>query len=37
MRYVPIGIPGVSFPTTNPTVSSGYRVDVVYKREIRTP
>ena len=37
LRYVPIGIPGVSFPTTNPTVSSGYRVDVVYKREIRTP
>lgn len=37
MRYVPIGIPGVSFPTTNPTVSSGYRVDIVYKREIKTP
>ncbi|MCG7285953.1 hypothetical protein MHY85_08185 [Cellulomonas sp. ACRRI] len=37
MRYVPIGIPGVTFPTTNPTASSGYRVDVVYKREVRTP
>lgn len=37
MRYVPIGIPGVSFPNTNPTASSGYRVDVVYKREIKNP
>ncbi|MFI2752062.1 hypothetical protein ACGIF2_01330 [Cellulomonas sp. P22] len=37
MRYVPIGIPGVTFPNTNPTATSGYRVDIVYKREIRTP
>jgi hypothetical protein len=37
MRYVPIGIPGITFPSTNPTASSGYRVDVVYKREIATP
>lgn len=37
MRYVPIGIPGVTFPSTNPTATSGYRVDVVYKREIQNP
>jgi len=37
MRYVPIGIPGVSFPSTTPTASSGFRVDIVYKREIKTP
>ncbi|KSW28998.1 hypothetical protein [Cellulomonas sp. B6] len=37
MRYVPIGIPGVDLPSTNPTVSSGYRVDVVYKREVKAP
>jgi len=37
MRYVPIGIPGVEFPSTTPTASSGFRVDVVYKREIRNP
>lgn len=37
MRYVPIGIPGVEFPSTNPTASSGFRVDVVYKREVASP
>lgn len=37
MRYVPIGIPGVELPSTAPVSSSGYRVDVVYKREIKTP
>lgn len=37
MRYVPIGIPGVDLPSTNPTATSGYRVDVVYKREIKNP
>ncbi|WP_136520037.1 hypothetical protein [Cellulomonas telluris] len=37
MRYVPIGIPGVSLPSTTPTASSGYRVDVVYKREVKAP
>ena len=37
MRYVPIGIPGVDLPSTNPTTSSGFRVDVVYKREVKAP
>ncbi|KRD45100.1 hypothetical protein ASE38_14005 [Cellulomonas sp. Root930] len=37
MRYVAIGIPGVDLPSTNPTATSGYRVDVVYKREIKSP
>ncbi len=32
--YVPIGIPGVDLPSADPVVSSGYRVDIVYKREI---
>ncbi|KGM02906.1 hypothetical protein Q760_10800 [Cellulomonas cellasea DSM 20118] len=34
-RYVPIGIPGVTFPSTTPTAASGFRVDVVYKREVK--
>lgn len=34
MQYVSMGIPGVQFPSTAPVSSSGYRVDVVYKREI---
>lgn len=37
MNYVPIGIPGVELPSTSPVGSAGYRVDVVYKREIRNP
>ena len=37
MRYVPIGIPGVDLPSTPPTTSSGFRVDVVYKREVKAP
>lgn len=37
MRYVPIGIPGVDLPSTTPVSSSGFRVDVVYKREIKAP
>lgn len=34
MRYDPIGIPGVDLPSTAPVAAAGYRVDVVYKREI---
>lgn len=34
LKYDPIGIPGVSFTSLAPQTSSGYRVDVVYKREI---
>ena len=37
MRYVLIGMPGVEFPSTIPTATSGYPVDVVYKREIKNP
>ncbi|RYV52875.1 hypothetical protein [Pengzhenrongella frigida] len=37
MRYVPIGVPGVDFTLGTPVASSGYRVDIVYKREIKTP
>ncbi|KQR16198.1 hypothetical protein [Cellulomonas sp. Leaf334] len=37
MNYVPIGIPGVVLPSTDPVGSAGYRVDVVYKREIKNP
>ncbi len=37
LRYVPIGIPGVTFPSNTPTVTSGNRVDIVYTREIKTP
>ncbi|KQY44072.1 hypothetical protein [Cellulomonas sp. Root137] len=37
MNYVPIGIPGVVLPSTDPISSAGYRVDVVFKREIRNP
>ncbi|MFN8077497.1 MAG: hypothetical protein U0Q15_19030 [Kineosporiaceae bacterium] len=33
MQYVSQGIPGVQFPSTAPVTSSGYRVDIVYKRE----
>ncbi|RHA40538.1 hypothetical protein D1825_10065 [Cellulomonas rhizosphaerae] len=36
VNYVPIGIPGVDLPSTAQT-TAGYRVDVVYKREIGTP
>jgi len=36
VNFVPIGIPGVDLPSTAP-MSAGYRVDVVYKREIGTP
>lgn len=34
MRYDAIGIPGVNLPSTAPVAAAGYRVDVVYKREI---
>lgn len=34
LKYDPIGIPGVSFKSMVPQTSSGYRVDVVYKREV---
>ncbi|UJP38935.1 hypothetical protein [Cellulomonas palmilytica] len=37
INYVPIGIPGVELPSTEPEGDAGYRVDVVYKREIGTP
>jgi cytoskeletal protein CcmA (bactofilin family) len=37
VSYVPIGIPGVTMPSTAPEGSAGYRVDVVYKREIKNP
>jgi len=37
INYVPIGIPGVDLPSTDPVGNAGYRVDVVYKREIGTP
>ncbi|MBT0995200.1 hypothetical protein KIN34_12995 [Cellulomonas sp. DKR-3] len=36
VNYVPIGIPGVDLPSAD-TTTAGYRVDVVYKREIGTP
>jgi|GEM_PF-452649 len=36
MRYVPIGIPGVDLPSTEATATSGYRVDIVYKREVKS-
>ncbi|MDM7853407.1 hypothetical protein [Cellulomonas alba] len=35
--YVPIGIPGVDLSNSTPTSSAVYRVDVVYKREVRNP
>ncbi len=37
VNYVPIGIPGVDLPSTEPATAAGYRVDIVYKREIGTP
>ncbi|MCC2314817.1 hypothetical protein [Cellulomonas xiejunii] len=37
VRYVPIGIPGVDLASTSPVSSSGVRVDVVYKREVKAP
>lgn len=37
MQYVPIGIPGVTLPSAETKTGSGYRVDIVYKREIKNP
>jgi hypothetical protein len=34
LKYVPMGIPGVTFPSLAPVTASGMRVDIVYKREI---
>jgi len=37
MMFVPMGVPGVILPSTAPVTTSGYRVDIVFKREIKTP
>lgn len=36
VAYVPVGVPGVNLDGTTPVNGNGYRVDIVYKREIRS-
>lgn len=37
MWFVPTSVPGVVLPSTAVVTTSGFRVDIVYKREIKTP